>query len=99
MVLSKMERSSARSTSRCAPLPPTAAVLSFRERWRMISGTSEERKEKSLWLLRRCLLERKLLQRRPLPICLLRSTRLKRDPVKKRPLLKHLLQVKILKVQ
>ncbi|EKG00603.1 surface protease GP63, putative, partial [Trypanosoma cruzi] len=37
----------------------------------------QEERKKSLWLLRRFLPERKLLQRRPLPICLLRSTRLK----------------------
>ncbi|RNC36201.1 surface protease GP63 [Trypanosoma cruzi] len=51
MVLRRMGRSSARSTARCAPLPRTAAVLSFRVRWWVDRVTSKRRKQKSLRLL------------------------------------------------
>ncbi|RNC52395.1 putative surface protease GP63 [Trypanosoma cruzi] len=48
-------------TARCAPLPPTAAVLSFRVRWWVDRVTSKRRKQKSLRLLQGRLLRRILV--------------------------------------
>ncbi|KAF5219119.1 surface protease GP63 [Trypanosoma cruzi] len=48
-------------TARCAPLPRTAAVLSFRVRWWVDRVTSKRRKQKSLRLLQGRLLRRILV--------------------------------------
>ncbi|RNC54434.1 surface protease GP63 [Trypanosoma cruzi] len=56
-----MGGSSAPHTARCAPLPRTAAVLSFRVRRWVDRVTSKRRKQKSRRLLQGCLLRRILV--------------------------------------